>query len=232
MDEKPGLSHNELKGMLTFSAWVRKGASWACPSSFYPHSEDALGMFALCVAVVWATQEEQVALRSRGHRQITRGGPRNPWLKKLCRMTERVGTWLMKISRPQGEPSHGQGRRGTRTFATTMRREPGDREDIASRPRHSDSARIPWGYTSCGQSHPILDSGAVLSMFMDNVLVTGLPTRIHGDPPAALSKASEVPELITDEDLKTTPPYEERLSTSARTRLDRVRMEMVQGSHQ
>ncbi|KAF8154318.1 hypothetical protein K438DRAFT_2077000 [Mycena galopus ATCC 62051] len=192
----------------------------------------AAGTFALCVAIVWATQEEQVALRSGGHRQITRGGPRNPWLKKLRRMTERVGTWLMKISRPQGEPGHEPGRRGTRTFAMTMRMEPGGREDSASRPRRSDSARIPRGYTSRGQSHPILDSGAILSMFMDDVLVTGLPTRIHGDPPAAHSEASEVPELITDEDLEATPPYEERLSASARTRLDRVRTEMMQGSHQ
>ncbi|KAF8194460.1 hypothetical protein K438DRAFT_2129522 [Mycena galopus ATCC 62051] len=171
----------------------------------------AAGMFALCVAVVWATQEEQVALRSGGHRWITRGGSRNPWLKKIRQMTERTGTWLMKISRPQGEP---------------------DPEDIASRPRRSDSTQIPWGYTSRGQSHPILDSGAVLSMFTDDVLVTGLPTRIHGDPPAPLSEASEVPELITDEDLEATPPYEERLSTSARSRLDRVRAEMVQGGRQ
>ncbi|KAF8155195.1 hypothetical protein K438DRAFT_1777741 [Mycena galopus ATCC 62051] len=146
-------------------------------------------MFALCVAIVWATQEEQVALRSGGHRRITRGGPRNPWLKKLRQMTERVGTWLMKISRPQGEPGHEPGRRGTRTFAMTMRMEPGGRED-------------------------------------------SLPTRIHGDPPAAHSEASEVPELITDEDLEATPPYEERLSASARTQLDRVRTEMMQGSHQ
>ncbi|KAF8211774.1 hypothetical protein K438DRAFT_1752440 [Mycena galopus ATCC 62051] len=61
---------------------------------------------------------------------------------------------------------------------------------------------------------------------------SSLPNRIHGDPPTPLSEASEVPELITDEDLEATPPYEERLSTSARTRLDRIPAEMVQGSRQ
>ncbi|KAF8146036.1 hypothetical protein K438DRAFT_1781396 [Mycena galopus ATCC 62051] len=190
------------------------------------------GMFALCVAIVWATQEEQVALRSGGHRRIIRGGSRNPWLKKIRRMTERIGTWLMKVSRPQGEPGHGQERRGTRaTFATTIQREPGNREDLASRPGRSNSTRVPRGYTSRRRSHPILDSGAVLSVFTDDVLVTGLPTRIHGDPPTPSSEASEIPELVTDEDLEATPPYE-RLSTSTRTQLDRVRAEMVQGGRQ
>ncbi|KAF8194054.1 hypothetical protein K438DRAFT_1761608 [Mycena galopus ATCC 62051] len=115
--------------------------------------------------------------------RIIRGGSRNPWLKKIRRMTERVGTWLMKISRPQGEPGHGQGRRRTRAvFATTMRREPRDREDLVLRPGHQHPTRVPRGYTSCRQSHPVLDSGAVLSMFTDDVLVTGLATRNHGDP--------------------------------------------------
>ncbi|KAF8177729.1 hypothetical protein K438DRAFT_1769838 [Mycena galopus ATCC 62051] len=104
----------------------------------------AAGMFTLCVAVVWATQEKQVALRSGGHRRIIRSGSRNPWLKKIRRMTERVGTWLMKISRPQGEPGHRQGRRGTRAvFATTMQSEPGDREDLVSRPGHPNLTRVP-----------------------------------------------------------------------------------------
>ncbi|KAF8145487.1 hypothetical protein K438DRAFT_1781908 [Mycena galopus ATCC 62051] len=168
--------------------------------------------------------------------QIIRGGSRNPWLKKIRQMTERVGTWLMKISRPQGESGHGQGRRGTRAvFATTMWREPGDREDLVSRPGHPNLTRVLRGYTSRGQSHLVLDSGAVLSMFTDNVLVTGLATWIHGDPPTPPSETSEIPELIpelvTDEDFEATPPYEERLSTSARTQLDRVCAEMVQGGH-
>ncbi|KAF8166124.1 hypothetical protein K438DRAFT_2066894 [Mycena galopus ATCC 62051] len=193
----------------------------------------AAGMFVLCVAIVWATQEEQVALHSGGHRRITRGRSRNPWLKKIRRMMEQVGTWLMKISRPQGEPGHGQRRRGAQaTFTTTMRREPGNQEDLASRLGRSDTTRVPRGYTSCGPSHPILDSGAMLSMFMDDVLVTGLPTRIHGDPPPPPSETSEIPELVMDEDFEATPPYKERLSTSARTRLDRVRVEMVQGGCQ
>ncbi|KAF8174642.1 hypothetical protein K438DRAFT_1771487 [Mycena galopus ATCC 62051] len=59
-----------------------------------------------------------------------------------------------------------------------------------------------------------------------------LPTRIHGDPSPPPSETSEIPELVTDEDFEATPPYEERLSTSTRTWLDRVHAEMVQGGCQ
>ncbi|KAF8194906.1 hypothetical protein K438DRAFT_1761184 [Mycena galopus ATCC 62051] len=113
-----------------------------------------------------------------------------------------------------------------------MRREPGDREDLASKPGCWNMTQLPRGYTSHRQPYPVLDSGVVLSMFMDDVLVTGLATWIHGDPPTPPSETSEIPELVTGEDFEATPPYEERLSTSARTRLDRVCVEMAQGGQQ
>jgi hypothetical protein len=71
-------------------------------------------MAALCVALVWATQEGRVARPLGGHRRVPRREPRNPWVEKIRRMMACVGTWLMKISVPQAEPSQGTERRRTR----------------------------------------------------------------------------------------------------------------------
>jgi hypothetical protein len=72
------------------------------------------GMAALCVALVWATQEERVVCPSGGHRWVPRCEPHNPWMERIRQMTECVGTRLMMISVPQAEPSQGAERRGTR----------------------------------------------------------------------------------------------------------------------
>jgi hypothetical protein len=71
------------------------------------------GIAVLCVALVWATQEEQVARSSGGHRRVPRREPRNPWIERIRQMTQCVGTWLMMILVPQVEPSQGAERRRT-----------------------------------------------------------------------------------------------------------------------
>ncbi|KAJ7351157.1 hypothetical protein DFH08DRAFT_805894 [Mycena albidolilacea] len=83
------------------------------------------GIAVLCVALVWATKEEWVALPSGGYRRVPRYGPHHPWMRRLEHLTECVGAWLVKITRPLTEPSQEEGR--WRTCATEGQNEPGRR---------------------------------------------------------------------------------------------------------
>jgi hypothetical protein len=60
----------------------------------------AVGIIMLCIALVWVTQEERVALPSGRHRWVPRHRLCNPWLKKIQQIMECIGTWLMIISVP------------------------------------------------------------------------------------------------------------------------------------
>jgi hypothetical protein len=123
----------------------------------------AAGIFVLCIALIWATQEEWVVLPSGRHRQLPRHGPHNPWLKKIQQMIEGIGTWLMMISISQAEPSQGAERRGTlAAFITVGQSEPGSCGGATPRQEHPNE---PWGthvHTNRGQQYPTrttLDSG-------------------------------------------------------------------------
>ncbi|KAJ7309959.1 hypothetical protein DFH08DRAFT_823244 [Mycena albidolilacea] len=120
------------------------------------------GMAVLCVALVWTTQEGWVALPSGGYRWIPRHGPHSPWMRKLWRLMEHVGAWLMKITRPMTGLSQEEGRR--RTHTTERREEPNRRGEATWRSGHPDQNPGVLIRTNGGQLYPMvtnLDSGVV-----------------------------------------------------------------------
>ncbi|KAF8217494.1 hypothetical protein K438DRAFT_1746800 [Mycena galopus ATCC 62051] len=174
----------------------------------------AAGMFALCIAIVWATQEEQVALCSGGHRRIIRGGSRNPWFEE--NPPDDGGHWYLV-------DEDFKTTRSARSWTGEERNPSNVRHDYAKGTRETGTLKL-------NPSSPGLHQWRTITP--DPRQWSSLPTRIHGDPPTPPSEASEIPELVMNEDLEATPPSKERLSTSARTRLDRVHAEMVQGGRQ
>ncbi|KAF8194919.1 hypothetical protein K438DRAFT_1761196 [Mycena galopus ATCC 62051] len=160
----------------------------------------AVGTFGLCINVVWATQEKQVALRSGGHRQIIRiCVDENFKTTRRARPRAEEKRNLISVCHNYAEGTQGSGGSGIDT------RMP---EHDPSSPRLYQSRTTISGPRQWGSA-----------------------LHVHGQR-AGYSETSEIPELVTGEDFEATPPYEERLSTSARTRLDRVHMEMVQGGQQ
>jgi hypothetical protein len=105
-----------------------------------------MGIAALCVTLVWATQEGRVARPLGRHRRIPRHGPHKPWKEMIRQMMECVGTWLMMISVPQAEPSQGAERRRTcanpegRSSSSTYR-------EAAPRQGHQNGTRLQEGST-------------------------------------------------------------------------------------
>jgi hypothetical protein len=141
------------------------------------------GMAALCVTLVWATQEEWVALPSGGHRRVPQRGPHSPWMRKLQRLTERVGAWLVKITGPLTERSREERRRSARATGGQ------DRPGREGPPRMGQPNRNPGVpiYTDRGRLFPTvtnLDSGATPSVYMDDILLAELaqPRRSRNRP--------------------------------------------------
>jgi hypothetical protein len=169
-------------------------------------------MAALCVALVWATQEERVALPLGGYRRIPRCRPHFPWMRKLRHLTERVGAWLVKITGPLTGRSQEEGRR--RTCTTERRNEPSRRGEATQRVGHPDRNPGVSIYTDSGQLYPSvtnLDSGATLSMYMDDILLTELAQPCKSrNCPAPSPETSGLPGRIVDDKSGSTPPSEER----------------------
>ncbi|KAJ7362844.1 hypothetical protein DFH08DRAFT_799868 [Mycena albidolilacea] len=186
------------------------------------------GMAALCVALVWATQEERVALPSGGYRRVPKRGPHSPWMRKLRRLTERVGAWLVKITRPLTGRSQEEGRRRARP---TVGRD-GPRRGDTQRTGHPNRNPGVSFCTDRGRLYPTinLDSGADISVYMDDILITGLAQprrdRNHPAPPPG---TPGLPGRIVDDESGSTPPYEERPGSNSGTRTADTWVEVVRG---
>jgi hypothetical protein len=187
------------------------------------------GMAALCVTLVWATQEERVALPSGGYRWVPWRGPHSPLMSKLRRLTECVGAWLVKITRPPTERSREERRRSAR--APGGRDSPG-REGPQRIGQPNQNPGVPI-YTDRGQLFPTvtnLDSGATLSVYMDDILLTELaqPCRSRNRP-APTPGTPGLPGRIVDDEAGPTPPYEERTGSNSRTRTTNTWVSVVRG---
>ncbi|KAJ7325406.1 hypothetical protein DFH08DRAFT_817084 [Mycena albidolilacea] len=189
----------------------------------------AAGMATLCVALVWATQEEQVALPLGGYRRVPRCGLHSPWMGKLRCLTERVGAWLVKITRPPTGRSREEGRKRTR--ATGGRDRP--RREATQRMGHPNLNPGVSIYTDRGRLYPMvtnLDSGATPSVYMDDILIMELaqPRRSRNRPTPPPGTPG-LPSRIVDDESGPTPPYEERLGSNSRTRTTNTWVEVVRG---
>ncbi|KAJ7309211.1 hypothetical protein DFH08DRAFT_823631 [Mycena albidolilacea] len=187
------------------------------------------GMAALCITLVWATQEERVALPSGGYRRVPRHGPHSPLMRKLRRLTERVGAWLVKITEPPTERSQEEQRRSAR--APGGRDSPG-REGPQRMGQPNRNPGVPI-YTDRGRLFPTvtsLDSGATLSVYMDDILLTELaqPCRSRNCP-APTPGTPGLPGRIVDDEAGSTPPSKERPGSNSRTRTTNTWVEVVRG---
>jgi hypothetical protein len=124
-----------------------------------------------------------------------------------------------EFTRPPTGLSREEGRR--RTHAAERRDKPGRRREATRRVGHLEQNLGVSIHTDRGHLYPTvtnLDSGATLSIYMDDILITELAnthrSRNHFFPSP---KTSGIPGQIVDEALGSTPPYEERLGTNSRT---------------
>jgi hypothetical protein len=88
-------------------------------------------------------------------------------------------------------------------------------------------------YTDRGRLFPTvtnLDSGATLSIYMDDILLTELaqPRRSRSHP-APTPGTPGLPGRIVDDEAGSTPPYEERTGSNSRTRTTDTWVLVVRG---
>jgi hypothetical protein len=122
---------------------------------------------------------------------------------------QRVGAWLVKITGPPTEHSQEERRRSART--TGGRGRPG-REGPQRMGQPNRNPEVPI-YTDRGRLFPTvtnLDSGATLSVYMDDILLTELaqPRRSRNHP-APTPGTPGLTGRIVDDELRSIPPYEE-----------------------
>ncbi|KAJ6506907.1 hypothetical protein C8R45DRAFT_923066 [Mycena sanguinolenta] len=185
------------------------------------------GLFALCVATVWATRGKW--RRAAGNRT------RKPVLIQMRKMVESAGVWMMKISRPPAEPSRGGFRR--RRLPTLGPMERGRYEEVRRQPEpEMGHTCVPHEVRVCtdrGRPYPtgpIIDSGTLVATFMDDLLVRNPNSQYWRVVPNHNDEYADMPGLEPVHD--TAPPYGEAFSTSARTRLERIRADLEREAQQ
>ncbi|KAJ6477744.1 hypothetical protein C8R45DRAFT_934399 [Mycena sanguinolenta] len=185
------------------------------------------GLFALCVAIVWATRGKQ--RRAAGNRT------RKPVLIQMRKMVESAGVWMMKISRPPAEPSRGGFRR--RRLPTLGPMDRRRYEEVRRQPEpEMGHTCVPHEVRVCtdgGRPYstgPIIDSGAIVATFMDDLLVRNPNSQYWRVVPNHNDEYADMPGLEPVPD--TAPPYGEELSTNARTRLERIRADLEREAQQ
>ena len=149
-------------------------------------------------------------------------------------MVESVGVWMMKISRPPAEPGRGNLRR--RRLPTLGLMDRGHYEEVRRQPEpeHGHTC-VPHEVRVCtdrGRLYPtetVVDSGAVVSTFVDDLLVWN-PNSQHWRVIPNNHEHADMPGLEPVDDVA--PPYGVELSTSARTRLERTRANMAHEAQQ
>jgi hypothetical protein len=150
-------------------------------------------------------------------------------MRKLQQLTERVGAWLVKITGPLTGHSLEEGRRRARP----TRGRDGPRRGDIQRTGHLNRNPGVSIYTDRGRLYPTvtnLDSGANISVYMDDILLTGLaqPHR-NRNRPAPPPGTPGLPGRIVDDESGSTPPYEERPGSNSRTRTTNTWAEVVRG---
>jgi hypothetical protein len=75
-----------------------------------------------------------------------------------------------------------------------------------------------------------LDSGATLSVYMDNILITELanPHRSRNHPILSPETSGLLGQIV-DKELGSMPPYKERPGTNSRTRTTNTWVEVIRG---
>ncbi|KAJ6481695.1 hypothetical protein C8R45DRAFT_1100124 [Mycena sanguinolenta] len=192
------------------------------------------GLFALCVAIVWATRGKRVVLPTGRQRRAAGNRTRKPVLIQMRKMVESVGVWMMKISRPLAEPSRGGFRR--RRLPTLGPIDRGHYEEIRRQPEpEMGHTCVPHEVRVCtdgGRPYPtgpIIGSGAIAT-FMDDLLVRNPNSQYWRVVPNHDDEYTDMPGLEPVHDAA--PPYGDELSTSARTRLERIRADLERGAQQ
>jgi hypothetical protein len=129
--------------------------------------------------------------------------------------------WVQSRGRRKADSRHREARR-TRQVGEATRRVGHPDQDLGVLIR-----------TDRGRLHPTvtkLDSGATLSVYMDDILITELahPRRSRNCPVPSPETAGLRGQIV-DEVSGSTPPYEERPGTNSRTRTTSMWVEVVRG---
>ncbi|KAJ7347430.1 hypothetical protein DFH08DRAFT_809185 [Mycena albidolilacea] len=186
------------------------------------------GMAALCVALVWATQEGRVA-RPLGRHRLNRA--------KGQREGEPVPT-----PTDEAAPRHTEKLRPGRDARTKPGRREAHRPDRGAN-TEPDPKGIPHSYppgrTEPEAPAPILTDRLMLSGWATPIGRHSPSARAQGEPLAPLYVSSdvpnlgpteepeEIPDLVPIEEPKEALPVEEGLSPSARARLEQARSEIA-----
>ncbi|KAJ6458721.1 hypothetical protein C8R45DRAFT_1109834 [Mycena sanguinolenta] len=193
------------------------------------------GLFALCVAMVWVTRGKRVALPTGRHRRAVGNRTRKPMLIQIRKMVESVGVWMMKISRPPAEPSRGGFRR--RRLPTLGPMDRRRYEEVRRQPEpEMGHTCVPHEVRVCtdgGRPYPtgpVIDSGAVVATFMDDLLVRNPNSQYWRVVPNHDDEYADMPGLESVHD--NALPYGEELGTSARTRLERIWVDLEREAQQ